>query len=101
MSTHQKTRIKPLGKERKRLMQNIGQESWVYTGAPIQSYVVVGGKPVDVWVFQWRGIPKKVQEHMIRARAQAQGCAVTEAHRWLETHPSAIPCAQVELIAEE
>ncbi|MFN8452463.1 MAG: hypothetical protein U0521_28630 [Anaerolineae bacterium] len=100
MTTHAVTRVRPLGEHKQRLVENVGEESWVYDGIPVKGKVEHNGRKLDVYLFEWAKIPPHIQQHMIRSRAAAQGVPVADAHRFLQTHPSAIPCADVALERE-
>lgn len=100
MGTHAVTRIRPVSKHRQRLVEEIGEESWVYDGIPVKGKVTHEGKALDVYLLEWRHIPAHVQQARVRSRAAAFGVSLVEARLFLESHPNAMLCADVELSLE-
>lgn len=100
MATHTVTRVRPVGEHKQRLVENIGEESWVYDGIPVKGTVEHNGKKVDVYLFDWRKIPPHVQQQMVRSRAAAFGVSLTEARHFCETSPNAFPRDHVALERE-
>jgi hypothetical protein len=91
------TRVIPLGKERQRLKENIGRESWVYEGRPEKGIVSLNGQPVDVWFFQWDGLSEDVRDQMVISHARVHRKSLHEAFQFMITHPIAVPCKEVKL----
>lgn len=97
------TFVVPVGAQKDRLMVNLGRERWVYRGVPVRDSVVYRapgakvGRRIDVWLFDWAGIPDDVREAMVRSRAMASGVPVDVARAYCETHKHGIPCAEIEV----
>lgn len=100
MSTHAVTRVRPVGEHKQRLVENIGEESWVYDGVPVEGMVERDGKKIAVYIFEWAKIPPRVQQQMVRSRAAVMGASPAEIRRFCETHPNAMPRADVTLERE-
>lgn len=93
-----KTIIRPVGEHRTRLLEKIGRDSWVYHGTPDKSRVERNpGDVIEVYLFRWNGIPRDVQEEMVKSRALVYGVSKNFARAFLMTHLYAIPCSHIQI----
>ncbi|MDX1995862.1 MAG: hypothetical protein SF029_26005 [bacterium] len=91
------TVVRPQGVHRKRLIQQLGRESWVYKGEPRKMVAIDNGQEIEAWVFDWNGIPRDVQEVMTINYARSHGGSLPDAWMKLSKSAQAIPCDHVKL----
>lgn len=92
-----KTIVKPLGREQQKIVERLGRDHYTYDGVPEKGKVAVGLVHIDVWYFDFNKFEVDTQIVMATQYAKVHSCQFSEALQWLKTHPSAIPCDQIEI----
>lgn len=98
MSTSPFHIIRPVGRQKQRLLANAGLNQYTIDGQLTDSVVPTPTGDLRVWSFRWADIREQtVRDHMLKETMGKRGMNLKEALDYLHRVPCAVPQDQVEI----